>query len=135
MEHQCTPKQKIPKWNILVFQNKKITSWTLINSLFVCPVQKNTEWNILIFKNKKSRHGHWLIPCLYVLLFQRWWLEWWWKWFRLRQYAQTWRIFTFWNHTSMQFWFQTSHQCMPILRNVPIIPSRLIYTWRCTPMF
>jgi hypothetical protein len=37
MEHQRTPKRKIPKWNMSIFQNKKFTSWTLINSLFVCP--------------------------------------------------------------------------------------------------
>ncbi len=73
MEHQRTPKQKIPKWNMSIFQNKK------------------------------SRHGHWLFPCLYVLLLQRWRLKWWWKWFRLRQYAQTWRIFKFWNHTWCNF--------------------------------
>ncbi len=35
----------------------------------------------------------------------------------------------------MQFWFQTSHQCMPILTNMPKTPSRLKYTKRYTPMF
>jgi hypothetical protein len=53
MEHKCTPKQKIPKWNISVFQDKKITSWTLINSLFVCPIQKKSKMECLNITKQK----------------------------------------------------------------------------------
>jgi hypothetical protein len=37
MEHQRTPKWQILKWNMSLFQTKKIMSWTLIISLFLCP--------------------------------------------------------------------------------------------------